>query len=105
MTDSKRKDGTAYGLSRRHTRKKSRDFNDFDYIDKLTDAEKQWLDKFSREYYQNQFTNTRRDKHSRQEQRRQCYSNENSRQRDVWNQFFRVPGDPSELPLDDEDDT
>ncbi len=99
---AKRKDSPQYGLSKRHTRRKSRDFNDFDYVDKLSPTEKAWLDKFAREYYQNQFTNTRKDKHARQEQRRQCYGTENARQRDMWNQHDRVDMDPAGIGDDEE---
>jgi len=103
-TPPKKKPQPTYGLSRRHTRRKSREFLDFDYADSLCPADRLWLEKFSREYYQNRFTNTRKDKHSKQDQRRKCYTNENARERDMWNKMFRDPGDPSNSATDNDDD-
>jgi hypothetical protein len=44
-----------YGLSKRFTRKASRDFVDFDYVHKLTPQDADWLSKFSQEYYQGDY--------------------------------------------------
>ena len=101
---AKRKDGPRYGLSKNNTHKKSRDFLDMDYINKLTDSEIRWMDKFCREYYQNHFTNSSRDKHDTKELKRRCYSNENSRERDMWNKFFRTDGNLIDCMPDTDDE-
>ena len=98
MTEPKpKKKRKFYGLSRNHTRRAARDFNDIDYADKLSPAEKRWLDRFCREYYQNTFTGTHRDHHNLQEMRRRCYRGENERNRDVWNVFQRTWSDLTDV--------
>jgi hypothetical protein len=98
MTKKKR-----YGLSPYTTRKHAKEFVDFDYLAKLTPRELDWLDKFSREYYQTAFKNTHRDLHNSQTERRELYNTNNARRRDVWTQFTRT-GSDSELLPDNEDD-
>ncbi len=92
-----------YGLSRRHTRKHARDYVDQDYIEKLSEKEKDWLDKFNREYYQNKFSNTAADLHDTKEEKRVCYGAENARFRDMFTKFYRVPGDTTTISNDEED--
>lgn len=88
------KDKKRYGLSKAHTKKKAREFVDQDYIDKLSEEEKDWLDKFNREYYQNSFSkNDEENFHKKGEERRKAYGRENARNRDMWNKFDRSPGD------------
>lgn len=81
-----------YGLSKGTTYKKARDMNDMDYIDKLNDHEKQWLDKFAREYYQATFSKTEPNKHP-DSMKRACYQANNERGRDMWTQMQRLPND------------
>ena len=81
-----------YGLSRRHTRKSSRDLVDFDYADRLDPKDREWLDQFSREYYQNAFKNAHDDMHAaKSEERRACYRRDHARRRDAWTQLRRMP--------------
>ena len=91
-------------MSRRHTRKHARDFLDYDYVDKLSEKDRAWLEKFSREFYQINFTNTRKDKHARQADRRRCYNDDNARRRDMWNNLLRAPFDLADILVEDEDE-
>jgi hypothetical protein len=84
-----------YGLCKYTTRKNARSFVDFDYLDKLSPEELKWLDQFSQEFYQSRFKKFRPDLdlHHTQELRRAVYRANNERNRDVWNEFLRVPID------------
>jgi hypothetical protein len=89
------------GLSKQHTRRNAREFVDFDYADKLSPEELKFLEQFSREFYQ---SDLRRPKlHTSPEDKRKIYSANNARNRDMWNQFQRLPNDPTEHMADDED--
>lgn len=93
-----------YGLSSAHTRKPARDFVDFDYIDQLSEAEKEWLNQFSREYYHNNLrANDPNALHNTKEARREVYAAENRRNRDVWTKWGRVPFDMTDT-MDTETD-
>lgn len=105
MTTETKPPKRKYGLSRQHTRRAARDFLDFDYIEKLaaTDpAALEWLERFAREYYQSRFTNTDKDLHNTKELKRREYGENNARVRDMWNNFYRVPGDGALIQDDDE---
>jgi len=88
-----------YGLSPWTTRRNAREFVDFNYLDKLSEEELDWLDKFSREYYQASFKNTDEDKHGTQEQRRDVYRNNNYRNNDIWNKGDRSPEDYTDISI------
>ncbi len=62
-------------------------------------AAAEWLDKFSREYYQASFRKDGDNLHS-DEQRRQCYQANNERGRDMWTQMQRLPNDRSDYIAD-----
>ena len=93
-----------YGLSSAHTRKPAREYVDFDYIDQLSEEEKEWLNRFSREFYHN---NLRADDatalHNTPELRRSCYSAENARNRCGFVKWGRVPFDMTDT-MDTETD-
>lgn len=94
MPHKKKKQDTLYGLSKQHTRAHVRDMLDMDYLAKLSEEELQFLDKFAREYYQNAFTNTKKDLHpAKSEKRRALYRADHARRRDVWTQCNRMPFD------------
>lgn len=86
---SKKKRQPLYGLSKGNTPRKARDMLDMDYVATLSEADKLWLDKFCREYYQCTLRRDGTDMHSADEQRRSLYGDNNARQRDMWNQFVR----------------
>lgn len=89
-----------HGLSKRSTYKKAREFVDYDYIGKLNDAEKLWLNKFSEEFYQGKFgkEETRLNKG---EHRSECYRANNARERDVWTKSDRLPNDITDYIVDE----
>lgn len=84
--------------------KKVRDFIDFDYLDKLSPAELDWLNKFSTEFYSANFNNDESDLHQTVIKRRQLYNSNNARNRDAYNQWSRETLDDTEqLNKDDEE--
>jgi uncharacterized FlgJ-related protein len=95
MSDEKKppaKKKKHYDLIPAAMHKQSRDFVDFDYVEKMTEEEKDWLNKFSAEYYNNNFTAENPvtpDKVAR----RKYYQRNNERRRDMWNEFQRMPHD------------
>jgi hypothetical protein len=90
---TKKSKSRRYGLSRQHTRKSARPFVDMDYVDKLPPEARAWLERFSREYYQCNIRKGEDNLHASDELRRDCYSTNNARFRDAWNNFTRMPLD------------
>jgi hypothetical protein len=72
-------------------RKSLRDSLDFDYLEKLSPEERAWLDEFSREYYHG--NPPREGALHPQERRKELYAANNARNRDMWNQWDRLPLD------------
>lgn len=68
----------------------ARDFVDFDYIAKLSPEEKDWLNKFSDEYYQASFKKGEQPLHKTPEERRAVYATDNARRRDLYANFQRA---------------
>ena len=62
-------------------KKKLKGMVDYDYLDKLSEEEKKWLDKFSSEYYGANLKN----KNLSAEERKQIFDANNARNRDLWN--------------------
>lgn len=62
-----------------------REYMDQDYIDKLTDKEKQWLSNFNEEYLSGNFNHPGKKFHKTKKEKRECYSRNNARNRDVTN--------------------
>ncbi len=86
MTDDKHR-----GLKQRSHRKPARGFVDFDYLDKLTEEEMRWLEKFSQEYYRAYFKNDGTDFHPpKTAERTECYGANNARNRDMWSKRIRL---------------
>ncbi len=81
-----------YGLSPNHTKYTSRELVDFDYVASLSPEAADWLDKFSREYYQNTFRKEG-NLYDSKESRREIYKIDNARRRDVWTRHSRMPND------------
>lgn len=86
-----------HGLATRKMRKSARELADQDYIQELIKkdpAAADWLDKFNREYYLGSFgDDPTKDLHP---DRKKVYTENNQRNRDMWNKFVRVEAD--ELP-------
>lgn len=56
---------------------------DYDYIDKLSDDEKKWLNKFTEEYTNASFNNNKKPLHKTNKLRKDCYDRNNARNRDI----------------------
>lgn len=84
-------------------RRNIKDFLDFDYVNKLSEEELDYLEKFAKEYYGAKFDRTN-NLHDTPEARRLCYSGHNQRQRDMWNRYDRDLGDCEAMVKKPEDD-
>lgn len=99
MTKKKRKRevNNEFGLYKELVRKSVRDFVDFDYLDKLDDRSREFLAKFSAEYYQSRFKNDGSDLLPQgSPERTKQYADNNARNRDSWNALDRY--DPHVAP-------
>lgn len=57
---------------------------DQDYIDKLSDKEKEWLSNFNEEYLSGNFNHKGKKLHRTKKERRDCYNRNNARNRDLY---------------------
>lgn len=64
---------------------------DHDYINQLSDEEKQWLSNFNEEYLSGNFNHKGKKFHKTKKQKRDCYNRNNSRNRDVFT-LYRTHG-------------
>lgn len=60
--------------------------SDYDYLDKLNDQEKAWLNKFTKEYVNADLNTKRKSKnlHRTERLKKDCYDRNNARNRCVW---------------------
>lgn len=56
---------------------------DWDYLDKLTDKEKEWLNTFSEEFNNANFNHGKKILHKSKALKKDCYSKNNARNRDI----------------------
>lgn len=61
--------------------------NDFDYIEDLDPEAREWLNQFSRGYYQNTFDDQNEHIYTSQEEKRKVYSAYNSAARDIYSKL------------------
>jgi len=94
---SKKKTPPDVALHRKYARKPVREFTDYDYLDKLSPEEREWLNKFSLEYYQAALGG-KKTLHPKAKHK-SCYDANNARNRDIWHKADRQPE-----VLDDQDD-
>lgn len=74
-----------FGLKKKYQPRSKRKFIDYDYIDKLTEKEKEWLSKFTDEYYSsNVHLNDKKALHKSDKLRKDCYNRDNQIRRDVY---------------------
>ena len=81
---SKRSRSKHPALNPRFSPKVRKDYLDFDYLDQLSPEEKDWLNKFVDEELHASFKNDERDLNQSKEDKRRVYSNNNSRNRDLY---------------------
>ena len=72
-------------LNLNHQTRTRRDYIDYDYAKELSKEEREWLAKFTDEYYGGAFRNDCTDIHKTDEQRKECYGRNNSAQRCIFN--------------------
>jgi len=71
-------------LNSNYTTKVRREFLDFDYIDKLSEKEKEFLNKFVEEEQNASFSKTKKNFNKTKEAQRKIYTNNNKRNNDVF---------------------
>lgn len=75
---------TLYHLTKNRLPKNMRWMQDIDYIEQLTDDEKEWLNKFLKEYYDGNVPKDGDENlHHSTKLRRDCYSRKNRQNRDM----------------------
>lgn len=99
--------------------KYSRPYVDYDYVDSLSDKDKEWLNEFTEEYYGNTFRKDKKKKlksgkkkklkrglHAKAGlERTELYRQTNERNRDIYNQRLRADiADTSESETDSPED-
>ena len=57
---------------------------DQDYAKDLDAEAAEWLGRFNQEYYRNRFESSEKDLHNTKELKKECYSAENARNRDLY---------------------
>jgi hypothetical protein len=78
-----------FGLFSKYGKRSLKDCVDFDYVDKLSDDDKDWLNNFSLQYYHTNFSNESAIPHT-VEEKRVAYKRDNARRRDIFNTGLRV---------------
>lgn len=72
------------GLTHRNNSKSSSEYVDYDYLDRLSEKELQYLSNFTEEYLRGNFQHPKGKKiHRSKAKRKSCYANNNSRNRDI----------------------
>lgn len=87
-------------LNPRFNLKTRTDLIDYDYLEKLSDKEKEWLNKFSEEYINASFD--KKALHKTKALKKDCYDRNNSRNRDI---LTRSKASGQSLYLEDLEDT
>ena len=78
---------------------------DLDYLDKLTDAEKEWMNRFMEEFNGANFNHPGKKLHKTVKERRELYTKNNARQRDIFNHKKNTGLLVSEEYVKEKDDT
>jgi hypothetical protein len=80
-----RRSKSKYGaLDPKFAPKVRKEYLDFDYLDQLSEEEKTWLNKFVDEELHASFKNDKRDLNKTKDDKKRAYSNNNSRNRDLY---------------------
>lgn len=72
------------GLNKHFFSKIKQEYHDYDYINKLSDKEKDWLSNFTEEYLGANLKHKGKKLHKTDELRKDCYRKNNYRQRDLY---------------------
>lgn len=84
MKTPQKKQKVQYGLQPKSFAKNKQWMVDQDYTKQLSKEEAEWLNRFNQEYYRNTFESSEKDLHNTPELKKQCYNNENARNRDLY---------------------
>lgn len=71
-------------LDKKYNLKTRQDLIDYDYIDKLTDKEKAFLNSFTEEYVGANFKHKGKKLHKSKTKKKDCFDRNNSRNRDIY---------------------
>lgn len=74
-------------LNKKYNPKVRQEYIDYDYLDKLSGEEKNWLNKFSEEYINAKFNNDETDLDQTPEGRKAAYDRNNARNRCLYSQL------------------
>lgn len=73
------------GLTANLYSKIKQQYFDYDYIEKLSDEEKEWLSNFTEEYLGARLNHKGKKLHKTKRLKKDCYDRNNQRQRDIYN--------------------
>jgi hypothetical protein len=85
----KRKIKKRWGLEKLTLPKAVQQFFDYDYLNQLTEEEKNWLSQFTDEYYNNTLNHDWRKNFHYKEQKKSIYDATNARNRDMYNKRYK----------------
>lgn len=88
-TKKRKKTPKDTGLKKKYYPKTKRELCDFDYLDKLTDSEREWLNTFMEEYAKAHINHGKKRK-LKKHQIKEVYRQNNARNRDMWNKYQKV---------------
>ena len=90
-TENKKKKKKLWGLEVNTFPRYSKGYMDYDYVEQLSDEEKEWLATFNDEYYGNTFRKSGKKLHEEdQDTKRAIYRQTNERNRDMYHQRYRM---------------
>ncbi|MDW8345656.1 MAG: hypothetical protein RML94_01770 [Bacteroidia bacterium] len=78
------------GINRQFYPRTKKELIDFDYLNKLSDKERQWLSSFMNEWAKAYLTHPQKKIHKKRKYKKIIYDANNARNRDMWNKFSRV---------------
>jgi hypothetical protein len=99
------------GLNKHLFSRVKQEYHDYDYIDKLSEKEKQWLSTFTEEYLGARLNHKNKKLHRTKKLKRDCFNRNNARQRDTYaiaratNALIYAEGpvEPSDLYMSEDD--
>lgn len=81
---SRRSQAKNPGLHPEFNPKSRADLVDYDYLDQLSDKEKEWLNSFTEEYTHANFNHPGKILHRTKRLKKDCYDRNNARNRCIW---------------------
>lgn len=72
------------GLDKHLFSRVKQEYHDYDYVDKLSDKDKEWLSTFTEEYLGARLNHKKKKLHRTKKMKRDCFNRNNARQRDTY---------------------